>query len=156
MSCLFPSLMLPVIISASLLTFICVNPYSDFDAISTPPCASPSLSRLITSNPSSAEKISPFPVSFVNQVSVPMMTSGWAVSSKTGSSVRLFVMLWKLIIKVLEVFLFFGLLWCFWLFGLVMMWLKGLHCKSRCRQYRQLTLCSEHLSMMTLYSEHLS
>jgi hypothetical protein len=42
MSCLFPSLMLPVIISASLLTFTCVNPYSDFDAISTPPCASPS------------------------------------------------------------------------------------------------------------------
>jgi hypothetical protein len=38
----FPSLMLPVIISASLLTFTCVNPYSDFDAISTPPCASPS------------------------------------------------------------------------------------------------------------------
>jgi hypothetical protein len=41
-----------------------------------PDIASPSLSRLITSNPSSAGKISPFPVSFVNQVSVPMMTSG--------------------------------------------------------------------------------
>ena len=87
------------------------NPYSDFDAISTPPCASPSLSRLITSNPSSAGKISPFPMSFVNQVSVPMMTSGWTVSIKTGSSIRLFLMLWKLIIKVLKVVLFFCLLW---------------------------------------------
>jgi hypothetical protein len=42
-------------------------------------------------------------MSFVNQVSVPMMTSGWTVSIKTGSSVRLFLMLWKLIIKVLKV-----------------------------------------------------
>jgi hypothetical protein len=55
--------------------------------------------------------ISPFPMSFVNQVSVPMMTSGWTVSIKTGSSVRLFLMLWKLIIKVLKVVLFFCLLW---------------------------------------------
>jgi hypothetical protein len=39
--------MLPVIISASVLTFTCVNPYSDFDAINTPPCASPSLSLII-------------------------------------------------------------------------------------------------------------
>ena len=50
-------------------------------------------------------------MSFVNQVSVPMMTSGWTVSIKTGSSIRLFLMLWKLIIKVLKVVLFFCLLW---------------------------------------------
>jgi hypothetical protein len=31
-----------------------------------------------------------------------------------------------------------------WLFVLVMMWLKGLQCKSRYRQDRKLTLCSEH------------
>jgi hypothetical protein len=28
-------------------------------------------------------------------------------------------------------------------------------CKNRCRQDRELTHCSEHLSMMTLYPEHL-
>jgi hypothetical protein len=50
-------------------------------------------------------------MSFVNQVSVPMMTFGWTVSIKTGSSIRLFLMLWKLIIKVLKVVLFFCLLW---------------------------------------------
>jgi hypothetical protein len=95
-------------------------------------------------------------MSFVNQVSVPMMTSGWTVSIKTGSSVRLFLMLWKLIIKVLKVFLFFCLLWGSLVvrFGDdVAKWSSMQESLSSASRVDAFWLCSEYLSINTVVVE---